>query len=111
MYNQETQQIAADVYHNYLDQAHVIIEDFNSSAHHDSINKMNILWGQLHMAGGARYMYGDEHMDEYSYQWLGKKGRKIIDELMKDAKKSNMKVALKNLKELRDILEEKNLIN
>lgn len=111
MYNLETQQVAADVYHNHLEDAHCVLEDFNIAAHTESVNKMNLFWNQLHMAGGAKYIYSDVNYDEYSFQWLSSKGKKIIEELIEDAKKSKMTNALKTLKELRKILEEKNLIN
>ena len=111
MYNLESQQVAAECYHNHLEDAHAVLDDFNTNAHSESVNKLNMLWNQLHMASGAKYMYSGIHCDEYSSQWLGSKGKKIIDELIEDAQKAKMKNALKTLKELRKIMEEKNLIN
>ena len=111
MNNIETQLIAADIYHSYLEEAHGILEDFNIGAKPESLNKMNILWNQLHIAGGAKYIYADALYDDYSSQWLSSKGKMLIDELIEDAKKAKMHNALKTLKELRKILEEKNLIN
>lgn len=111
MYNLQTQQIASDIYHNHLEDAHIILEDFHIGARTESVNKMNILWNQLHMAGGAKYIYADAFQEGHSSEWLSSKGKNIIDELIEDAKKSKMNNALKTLKELRKILEEKNLIN
>ncbi len=109
--NITTQQIAADIYHSYLEEAHGVLEDFNIGARPESLNKMNILWNQLHMAGGAKYIYADALYDDFSSQWLSSKGKQLIDELIEDAKKSKMNKALKTLKELRQILEDKHLIN
>ena len=75
------------------------------------MNKMKHLWGQLHMAGGAKYVYGSADSDLDSQQWLMLRGKHVIDELIADAEKAKMKDSLKKLRELRKILEEKNLIN
>ena len=106
-----TKQIAADIYHNYLEDAHMVLEDFSRSAHTHSRNKMNILWNNLHMAGGAKYIYSSSGYNNHSSEWLGSKGKLVINELIDDAKKSKMPKALKTLKELRKILEEQHLIN
>ena len=111
MYNHENKQVASDVYHNYLDNVHSVLEDFSVAAHYQSMDKMHILWNQLHIAGGAKYIYADIAHDEFTHQWLSKKGKKIIEELIVDARKSNMKGALQTLEDLQKILEEKRLIN
>ena len=103
--------IASDIYHGYLEDAHFVLEDFKVASHTESLNKMNILWGQLHSAGGAKYIYADPHSDLYSQEWLFEKGKHVIDELIEDAEKSNMSNTLKTLKEIRKIMEDKNLIN
>ena len=82
------QETAADVYHHYLEEAHQILEEFGLASHTESCNKMNILWNQLHMAGGAKYIYSDANFNNHSSEWLGSKGKHIIDELINDAKKS-----------------------
>ena len=106
-----TQEMAADIYHAHLDDAHMVLEDFSSHSRKESHNKMNLLWNKLHMASGAKYIYSEHGAENFSAEWLGSKGKHVIDELINDAKKSKMTNALKTLKELRKILEEKNLIN
>lgn len=111
MYNTSTQQNAADIFHNYLDEAHLVVDGFKTTMHIDSMNKMRHFWGNLHMASGARYIYADSDCDLTSQQWLMMKGKHVIDELIVDAEKGKMKDTLKKLRELRKILEDKNLIN
>ncbi len=111
MYNVHTQQIAADVFHNYLDEAHEVLDGFKTSMHLDSHNKMKQFWGQLHIASGARYIYAGADCDQNSQEWLHAEGGHIMDELIADAEKSKMKPTLTKLRELRKVLEEKHLIN
>jgi hypothetical protein len=111
MYNSEARQTAADVYHNYLEDAHCILDDFNRSSQTEAVNKMNIFWNQLRMASGARYIYSDSSHDEFSFDWLNSNGKNVIDGLITDAGNAKSGKALSNLKNLRKILEEKHLIN
>ena len=111
MYNLQSKQVAADVYHNYLDNVHNILEDFSGNAHYQSLDKMNVLWNQLHIASGAKYIYSDSNHSEFTHQWLETKGKIILNELINDAKKSKMKKSLKNLCELKGVLEECKIIH